>query len=175
VSTPIRAGDAERERAARLIREACAEGRLEIEELDARLDAVYAARGVDELRAVVADIPGPASAPTEGARLWWPGVAPFHVERRLAREPSECYAAALRTIVPRMVMSGFDLHAEVPPRRLSFASDEGLRVTVLLHAAPGGGTDLAAFGEAPRRVRKAFATDRTSTSDTSPISGRVAG
>jgi hypothetical protein len=70
----------------------------------------------------------------------------------------EAYQDALRVVVPRMAMAGFDLQSDVAPRRLDFRAPGGLRVGVLLHQAADGGTILAAFGEAPRKVRKAFAT-----------------
>lgn len=57
-ATPtLRASDAEREQAAAQLREHCAAGRLTPEELDARLSAAFAARTVDELRALLRDLP----------------------------------------------------------------------------------------------------------------------
>jgi hypothetical protein len=57
-----------------------------------------------------------------------------------------------------MGMRGFQLIEEMAPRRLAFADGAGLRVTVMFHPAVDGGTDVSAFGEAQRAVRKAFAT-----------------
>jgi hypothetical protein len=54
----LRCGDADRERAAAVIREALAEGRLALDELGTRLDGVWAARTYGELAGQVADIPG---------------------------------------------------------------------------------------------------------------------
>jgi hypothetical protein len=56
----------------------------------------------------------------------------------------------VRVVVPRMAMAGFDLHADVPPRRLDFRTSGGWRVGVLLHPAADGGTVVAAFGRAPQ-------------------------
>ena len=61
----LRASDAEREHHAELLREHAAQGRLTVDELDERLDRVYAARTVGEL------VPGrerPAGAPAARAR-----------------------------------------------------------------------------------------------------------
>jgi hypothetical protein len=52
-----RAGDADRDRVAALLREAHAEGRLDVDELTERLDATYRARTFGELEAVTADLP----------------------------------------------------------------------------------------------------------------------
>lgn len=56
-SVELRAGDAEREQTADLLRAAAAEGRLDYDELDARLTAGYAARTRGELEALTADVP----------------------------------------------------------------------------------------------------------------------
>ena len=56
----LRASDAEREHHAELLREHAAQGRLTVDELDERLDRVYAARTLGELVPVVADLPAPA-------------------------------------------------------------------------------------------------------------------
>jgi len=52
----VRVGDAERERAAEQLRQAVADGRLELSELDERLEATYAARTRVELDRVTADL-----------------------------------------------------------------------------------------------------------------------
>jgi hypothetical protein len=59
----LRASDADREAAAARIRVAATEGRLDSDELDARLAAVYGARWCSELRRLTADVTPPATAP----------------------------------------------------------------------------------------------------------------
>lgn len=54
---PLRAGDADRERVVEDLRRGAAEGRLDSEELEQRLEAVYAATYVHEAEAQVADLP----------------------------------------------------------------------------------------------------------------------
>ena len=63
----LRASDSEREHHADLLREHAAQGRLTVDELDERLDRVYAARTRGELAPVVADLPA-LSAPERPAR-----------------------------------------------------------------------------------------------------------
>jgi Domain of unknown function (DUF1707)/Cell wall-active antibiotics response 4TMS YvqF len=61
----LRASDADRERVADRLREAAGDGRLTMEELDERLDAVYAAKTYAELEPITRDLPqaGAAHAP----------------------------------------------------------------------------------------------------------------
>ena len=61
----LRASDADRERVANVLREAAGDGRLTMEELDERLDAVYAAKTYAELEPITRDLPatGTAHAP----------------------------------------------------------------------------------------------------------------
>jgi Domain of unknown function (DUF1707) len=74
----LRASDADRERVAERLRHATAEGRLDPEELEERLETVFAARTYGELDAPVADLPGqparrgerPARARPAGPSLW---------------------------------------------------------------------------------------------------------
>ncbi|MFJ1543527.1 DUF1707 domain-containing protein [Streptomyces sp. NPDC088246] len=58
----MRASDAERERIAETLREAVAEGRLEMEEFEHRLEATYKARTHGELEPLVRDLPAPGTA-----------------------------------------------------------------------------------------------------------------
>lgn len=57
----MRASDSERERVAELLREAVAEGRIDMEEFDTRLDAAYKARTHGELQPLVRDLPAPGT------------------------------------------------------------------------------------------------------------------
>jgi hypothetical protein len=59
----MRASDADRERVAQLLRDSAADGRLEMDELDERLDSAYAARTFGELRALTRDLPVVAPRP----------------------------------------------------------------------------------------------------------------
>ncbi|MBB5935178.1 DUF1707 domain-containing protein [Streptomyces zagrosensis] len=77
----MRASDAERERVAEALREAVAEGRLDMVEFEERLERAYTARTHADLEPLVQDLPVPASAvapvvapgrPRDGAGLAWP-------------------------------------------------------------------------------------------------------
>ena len=54
----LRTSDGERQRVAEFLRDACADGRLSPDELDARLDDLWAGRTVDDLWQLVWDLPG---------------------------------------------------------------------------------------------------------------------
>lgn len=59
----MRASDAERERIAERLRDAVAEGRLDMDEFGERLDAAYKARTRGELEPLVRDLPAPDGGP----------------------------------------------------------------------------------------------------------------
>jgi DUF1707 SHOCT-like domain len=53
----LRASDADRERVAQLLRDSAGDGRLDMDELAERLDAVYASRTFGELQTLTRDLP----------------------------------------------------------------------------------------------------------------------
>ncbi|ATW48691.1 DUF1707 SHOCT-like domain-containing protein [Streptomyces peucetius] len=71
----MRASDAERERVAERLRDAVAEGRLDMDEFEQRLDAAYRARTHGDLEPLVRDLPVPAgtASAVEGPRTTWSG------------------------------------------------------------------------------------------------------
>jgi hypothetical protein len=80
----LRASDADRERQAEVIRQAAAEGRLTLTELDERLEQVYSAKTYAELAVVTRDLPGAdvaRSAPSAGGgAVTTPGAAVQEVQ-----------------------------------------------------------------------------------------------
>jgi DUF1707 SHOCT-like domain len=68
----LRASDADRDRAASVLNEALAEGRLTAEEHSERLDSIYAAKTQADLVPLLDDLPVPASAAAATA----PGTGP---------------------------------------------------------------------------------------------------
>lgn len=86
----LRASDADRERVADILREAAGDGRLTMEELDERLDAVYAAKTYAELEPITRDLPqaGAARAPA-------PAPAPAVDSSRIGGVPSSNGAFAI--------------------------------------------------------------------------------
>ncbi|MGW2958286.1 DUF1707 SHOCT-like domain-containing protein [Streptomyces sp. NPDC001220] len=60
----LRASDADRERVAEVLRDALAEGRLDMEEFEERLEATYKARTYGELTPITRDLPAVAGSPS---------------------------------------------------------------------------------------------------------------
>ena len=74
----LRISDADRHRVAEVLREAAGEGRLDLDELDERLEAAYAAKVYADLVPILADLPGshlPAVADARQRRLARTGSA----------------------------------------------------------------------------------------------------
>ncbi|MDL4774618.1 MULTISPECIES: DUF1707 domain-containing protein [Thermomonosporaceae] len=85
----MRASDTDRDRVAQILRDAAGDGRLTLEELDERLDLVYAAKTYADLEPVTRDLPAagspgpsvpvtgraPGFAPVPDAPSWKSGVA----------------------------------------------------------------------------------------------------
>jgi len=79
LNSRLRASDADRDRAASVLNEAMAQGRLTAEEHSERLDALYAAKTHADIVPVIDDLPAAASATTGGRA----GPAPAAAGRRL--------------------------------------------------------------------------------------------
>ncbi len=86
----LRASDADRERVAEVLRQAAGDGRLTMEELDERLDAVYAAKTYAELVPITHDLPD-TGAPYVPATSAKPAGDP----RRFGGEPTSHGAVAI--------------------------------------------------------------------------------
>jgi Domain of unknown function (DUF1707) len=73
----LRAADTDRDRAAELLRQAAAEGRITFDELDERISQAYAAKTFADLAALTSDLPGPGvSAPALAAARYQPPAVP---------------------------------------------------------------------------------------------------
>ena len=109
----LRISDEDRHRVAEVLREAAGEGRLDLAELDERLEAAYAARTYADLEPLTADLPahrGPASTPEPAATASAPAVPGRRYERHVA------------------VLGGFD-------RKGAWTVPQELRITAVLGGA----------------------------------------
>ncbi|GAA2762771.1 DUF1707 domain-containing protein [Streptomyces paradoxus] len=108
----LRASDADRERVAEILRDALAEGRLDMEEFEERLDATYKARTYGELAPITRDLPA-AGAPVPAVSLTKdPAAGPDWSGRIVGGEGSSTWAVA--------VMSGFQRKGRwTMPRRFT--------------------------------------------------------
>jgi hypothetical protein len=89
----LRASDADRERVAEMLREAAGDGRLTMDELDERLDAVYAAKTYAELTPITHDLPA-SSQPVPTAASAASAASAGEV-RRYGGEPTSHGAFAI--------------------------------------------------------------------------------
>ncbi|MFJ3770201.1 DUF1707 domain-containing protein [Streptomyces sp. NPDC090075] len=110
----LRASDADRERVAEVLRDALAEGRLDMEEFEERLEATYKARTYGELTPITRDLPAPGAPPAVSLSKP-PVVSGSWAGRIVGGEGSSSWAVA--------VMSGFQRKGRwtVPKRFNSFA------------------------------------------------------
>jgi hypothetical protein len=133
----LRISDAERHQVAELLREAAGEGRLDLDELDQRLEATYAARTYADLVPITLDLPShPHQRPVPAQRAQpLPNVVPgpdreshFAVLSGLSRKGV--------WVVPRqMTILAMMGGAELDLRRAKFAAPE---VVITVNAFMGG-------------------------------------
>jgi hypothetical protein len=95
----LRASDADRERVAERLRTAAGHGRITLDELEERLEAVYAAKTYGELVPITADLPAAADGAGPAA-----GPAPLVSEHEVAAARAGAPGSARRTAIA--VMSG---------------------------------------------------------------------
>ncbi|WP_445401357.1 DUF1707 SHOCT-like domain-containing protein [Streptomyces sp. LE64] len=107
----LRASDADRDQVAERLREAVAEGRLDLEEFGERLEAAYEARTYGELELLTRDLPAVAAAPVSMVKSSAPGAGP-NWPARIGGEPTSTFGVA--------IMSGFDRKGRwTAPRRFN--------------------------------------------------------
>src|SRR6478735_4769355 len=124
----LRASHADRERVATVLNQALAEGRLSLDELQERLDAVYAAKTLAELEPVTRDLPGHTSLV--------PSTSAGAVQPAAASAPANFPPAGSRvssgwtSTTAVAVMSGASRSGDwvVPPRFNAFALMGGIEL-----------------------------------------------
>ncbi|MFJ3229498.1 DUF1707 domain-containing protein [Streptomyces sp. NPDC086787] len=112
----LRASDADRERVTEVLRDALAEGRLDMEEFEERLEATYKARTYGELTPITRDLPGAGGVALPTVSLHKEPVEQGSwADRIIGGEGSSSWAVA--------VMSGFERKGRwtVPKRFNCFA------------------------------------------------------
>lgn len=133
----LRISDAERHQVAEILREAAGEGRIDLEELDQRLEATYAARTYADLVPITFDLPAhrPAGHPAPTAPPFPSPVVPgpdheHHVAILSGLKRRGAWVVPRRLSVLAM-MGG----AELDLREASFAAQE---VVITVNAFMGG-------------------------------------
>ncbi|BAC72895.1 hypothetical protein AQJ43_25390 [Streptomyces avermitilis] len=111
----LRASDADRERVAEQLRDAVAEGRLDMEEFEERLEATYKARTYGELTPITRDLPAAGVGAPPVSMVKQPAPSGSWAERIVGGDGSSSWAVA--------IMAGFQRKGRwtVPKRFNSFA------------------------------------------------------
>jgi Domain of unknown function (DUF1707) len=106
-----RASDEDREQVAEGLRADLLEGRLTVDEYERRLGQAYRACTVEELQALVADLPDwyvPSGEETRRRRPLF-GIRSFSVRIESQKPPAVVVAEAMRTIGPHLMRSGYSM------------------------------------------------------------------
>jgi hypothetical protein len=137
----LRISDAERHQVAELLREAAGDGRIDLEELDERLEATYAAKTYADLVPITLDLPTqgglvrrPAAAPVPG-RPAGPLVVPGAESARHVAIMGGLERTGDWVVPRRMTVVAFMGGANLDMRQAKFAAAE---VVVTVHAIMGG-------------------------------------
>jgi hypothetical protein len=137
----LRISDADRHQVAEVLREAAGEGRIDLDELDERLEATYAARTYADLVPITLDLPIRTSEAGPPAR---PSPEPVHDQGRVALPVAEERHLAILSglerkgvwMVPaRMTVNCFMGGADLDLRQAQFTSRD---VVITVNAVMGG-------------------------------------
>jgi hypothetical protein len=134
--TQLRISDADRHRVAEILREAAGEGRLDLDELDQRLEQTFAARTYADLVPITLDLPAhPHARPVAKAAAASPEVVPgadreshFAILSGLSRK-------GVWVVPKQMTILAMMGGAELDLRHAKFAAQE---VTITINAFMGG-------------------------------------
>ena len=126
----LRISDADRHKVAELLRDAAAEGRLDLEELDERLEATYAAKTYADLVPITIDLPASGEQPSSP------------VQRRETLPATVTYDSSL-AILGGCTRKGAWL---VPPRHQAFALMGGVELD--LREAPCSARETGLYAHA---------------------------
>jgi hypothetical protein len=149
----MRTSDAERQRVADFLRDACAEGRLSPAELEERLDILFAGSTVADIAHLVRDLPGGAKVVPRLYRGGSPRVAAPLVPERRRRSPSPAAPVGVALLVVGVIW----LVAGAVPPLLAIALaavvlSVGVVFGVLAIALAPVGLALFAFGWIVQRL-----------------------
>ena len=134
--TRLRISDSERHQVAEILREAAGEGRLDMDELDQRLEATYAARTYADLVPITLDLPShPHQRPVVKPAAASPDVVPGHDNESHFAILSGLSRKGVWVVPRRMTILAMMGGAELDLRRAKFAAPE---VVITINAFMGG-------------------------------------
>jgi hypothetical protein len=133
----LRISDEDRHQVAEVLREAAGEGRIDLEELDERLEATYAARTYADLVPITLDLPAAAAThlPTRAAASTPSPVVPGPAEERHVAILSGFERTGVWVVPQHLSVFAFMGGADLDLRYAQFAARE---VTITVNAIMGG-------------------------------------
>jgi Domain of unknown function (DUF1707) len=135
----LRISDSDRHKVAEVLREAAGEGRIDLDELDQRLEATYAARTYADLVPITLDLPvqtvGNLPAQPASASIPSPVVSGGPSEERHLAIMGGLERKGVWTVPARMTVNCFMGGADLDLRRARFAARE---VVLTINAIMGG-------------------------------------
>jgi hypothetical protein len=134
----LRISDSDRHQVAEVLREAAGEGRIDLEELDERLEATYAARTYADLVPITVDLPVQTAArlPVQPGAATSPSpVVPGPSEERHLAIMSGLERKGVWVVPQRLTVNCFMGGADLDLRRAQFAARE---VVITVNAVMGG-------------------------------------
>jgi hypothetical protein len=133
----LRISDADRHQVAEILRQAAGEGRLDLEELDERLEATYAARTYADLVPITADLPVHPDQPAQSPRPAPSRVVGGPVEERHSAVLGRLDRKKDWIVPQRMSIFAMMGGADLDLREARFAAQE---VVITINAFMGGAT-----------------------------------
>jgi hypothetical protein len=134
--TRLRISDTERHQVAEILREAAGEGRLDMDELDQRLEATYAARTYADLVPITLDLPAhPNQRPVVKPAAASPDVVPGPDQESHFAILSGLSRKGVWVVPKQMTILALMGGAELDLRRAKFAAPE---VVITINAFMGG-------------------------------------
>jgi len=131
--TRLRISDEDRHKVAEVLREAAGEGRIDLDELDQRLEATYAARTYADLVPITVDLP--VQPVTHLPAVSPPSVVPGPVEERHVAILGGLERKGVWVVPQRMTVNCFMGGADLDLREARFAASE---VVLTINAIMGG-------------------------------------
>jgi hypothetical protein len=131
----LRVSDQDRHKVAEVLREAAGEGRIDLDELDERLEATYAARTYADLVPITADLPVQATTGLPARPAAPSPVVPGAAEERRIVVMSGLERKGVWVVPEHMTVTCFMGGADLDLRQAKFAARE---VVITINAIMGG-------------------------------------
>lgn len=153
-----RASDRDRHRVSEELRIHCAEGRLDVEELERRIEQAISASTIHQLAELVDDlptvnVPDPIDEEPVKGLIGPPGIRPFTRRIEVPAPVDRVWRTLLDTVAVGLNGAGFELIYQ-DATTLTFQRSIKERLTIDLEERGKGNTTMVIYGRASRRIRK---------------------